>query len=218
VIGDDQPTVYGAAYSVYVRAVRLALEEKGVPYRLVEVDVFAPGGPPPEHLRRHPFGRIPAFAHGDVQLYESAAIERYVDEAFSGPPLQPADPAGRARMTQIIGVLDAYAYRTLVWDIFVERVRAPQQGRAADEARIAAALPKAETCLAALGELMAGGPFLAGAALTLADCHAAPIFIYARMAAEGSALLGRHPLLVAWLSAMMERPSVVATRSPLEAR
>ena len=39
-------TVYGAPYSVYVRIVRLALEEKGVAYRLEEVDIFADGGPP----------------------------------------------------------------------------------------------------------------------------------------------------------------------------
>jgi glutathione S-transferase len=95
-------------------------------------------------------------------------------------------------------------------------VRAPQQGRAPDEARIAAALPKAETCLAALVTLMGDGPFLAGAALTLADCHAAPMFIYFRMAAEGAALLGRHPKLASWLSSLSQRPSLAATRSPLE--
>ena len=44
----DEPVVYGAPYSVYVRAVRLTLTEKGV------VDVFAPDGPPPEYLARHP--------------------------------------------------------------------------------------------------------------------------------------------------------------------
>jgi len=211
------PTVFGMPYSVYVRAVRLTLAEKGVPYRLVEVDVFAPGGPPPEHLARHPFGRIPAFAHGAVSLYESGAIERYVDEAFVGPRLQPEGPIERARMNQATGVLDAYAYRTLVWDIFVERVRAPLQGRAPDEARIAAAVPKAETCLQALAALMGDGPFLTGPALTLADLHAAPMFIYFRMAREGAALLAEHPLLATWLARMMERPSHAATRSPMEA-
>jgi glutathione S-transferase len=209
-------TLYGAAYSVYVRAVRLALAEKGIPYRLVEVDIFAPGGPPIEHLARHPFGRIPAFDHGGVLLYESSAIERYVDEAFDGPRLQPANPIERARMNQAIGVLDAYAYRTLVWDIFVERVRAPLQGRAPDEALIASSLPKAETCLTALEALMGGRPFLAGDRLSLSDLHAVPMFVYFRMAREGAQLLARHKPLDAWLSVMVQRPSVMATRSPLE--
>lgn len=211
-----RPTVFGAAYSVYVRAVRLALEEKGIAYRLAEVDVFAPGGPPAEHLARHPFGRIPAFEHDGLALYESGAITRYVDEAFAGPRLQPEKPPDRARMNQAIGVLDSYCYRTLVWDIFVERVRAPENGRQPDEARIAAALPRAATCLRALADLMAGGPWIAGTALTLADLHAAPIFAYFRMAREGAVLLAQHPGLAGWWAAMAKRPSMAATRSPLE--
>ena len=56
--------VYGAAWSVYVRIVRLVLEEKQVPYSLIDVDVFAETGVPAAHLERQPFGRIPAFEQG----------------------------------------------------------------------------------------------------------------------------------------------------------
>jgi glutathione S-transferase len=213
----NEPTVFGAAYSVYVRAVRLALEEKGVPYQRVEIDAFAPGGPPAEYLARHPFGRIPAFEHAGLALYESGAIERYVDEAFDGPRLQPESAQNRARMNQVIGIIDSYAYRTLVWDIFVERVRAPAQGRAPDEARIAAALPKAAICLKALADLAGGGPWIAGTTLTLADLHAAPVFAYFRMAPEGAELLARYAGLARWWDSMAGRRSMAATRSPLEA-
>jgi glutathione S-transferase len=209
--------VFGAAYSVYVRIVRLTLAEKAVAYELIEVDVFAPDGPPRDYVaHHHPFGRIPAFEHDGLRLYETAAIARYVDEGFPGPALQPTAPRHRARMNQIISICDNYAYRTLVWDLFVERVRAPVQGRAPDEARIAAALPRAETCLDALVELMADGPYLAGPQLTLADLHAAPMFLYARLAAEAAALLRERPALEAWLDRLDERPSIAATRSPFE--
>src|SRR5262245_23935102 len=110
----NEPILFGATYSVYVRIARLALEEKRVPYRLVEIDIFAEGGPPTDYLRRHPFARIPAFEHDGFQLYEAGAISRYVDEAFPGPSLQPREARARARMNQIIGLLDSYAYRTLV--------------------------------------------------------------------------------------------------------
>ena len=213
----SDPVVFGAAYSVYVRIVRLALAEKGVPYRLVEIDVFAPGGPPRGYRDRHPFGRIPAFEHDGFRLYETGAIARYVDEAFAGPRLQPSAARDRARMNQIIGVLDNYAYRTLVWDIFVERVRAPAQGRRADEARIAAALPAAGACLYTLVDLMAGGRYLAGPDLTLADLHAAPMLIYFRMAEEGAEMLRARPVLDAWLGRIGCRASIAATRSPFEA-
>jgi glutathione S-transferase len=211
-----EPILFGAAYSVYVRIARLALAEKEVAYRLVEVDIFAEGGPPADYLARQPFGRIPAFEHDGFRLYESGAITRYVDEAFPGPALQPAAPKARARVNQAISILDSYAYRPLVWDIFVERVRAPQNGRAPDETLIAEALPRAETCLAALEAVMADNPWLAGPALTLADLHAAPIFAYAVLAPEGRDLLARHEALRRWWERMAERPSMAATRSPLE--
>jgi glutathione S-transferase len=214
----NRPTVFGAAYSVYVRAVRLALHEKGVVYDHVDVDVFAPAGPPAAYLERHPFGRIPAFEHDGFRLYESSAIERYIDAAFDGPALQPDEPRAQARMNQALSVLDGYCYRTLVWDIFVERVRAPARGGTADEARIVAALPRAETCLRGLAEIGGDGPWLAGPSLTLADLHAAPIFVYFRLAPEGAAMIARHPRIAAWLDAMLLRPSLSATRSPLEQR
>jgi glutathione S-transferase len=214
----SRPVVHGAAYSVYVRIVRLVLEEKGVPYDLHEVDVFAPGGPPAEHLARQPFGRIPAFEHDGFRLYEAGAISRYVDEAFPGPALQPSEPRARARMNQVISLLDSYAYRPLVWDVYVERVRVPQQGRASDEARIAAALPRARTCLRALAELQAGQAWLAGAALSLADLHALPMLALFRLAPEGAALLAAVPALAAWWERMATRPSVQTTRFAVEDR
>ncbi|MFI4986703.1 MAG: glutathione S-transferase family protein [Alphaproteobacteria bacterium] len=211
-----EPVVFGASYSVYVRIVRLALEEKGVPYRVSEVDIFASGGPPADYLERHPFARIPAFEHGDFHLYESGAITRYIDEAFPGPMLQPEEPRRRARLNQIISVLDNYAYRSMVWDIFVERVRAPQNGRVPNEERIASALPRAETCLRALQDIKGKDRWLTGATLTLADLHAAPIFAYFCMAPEGAALLARYADLQQWWHRMAVRPSMAATRSPLE--
>jgi glutathione S-transferase len=210
----DKSIVFGAPYSVYVRAVRLALEEKEVPYDLVPVDIFASGDAPAEHKVRHPFGKIPAFEHGGFRLYEAGAITRYVDEAFAGPRLQPDDPRARARMNQIISILDSYAYRTLVWDIYVERVSRPAMGVAADEQRIAGALPKAEVCLSALSELMDDAPWLAGPAISLADLHAAPMVALFRLAPEGARLLGREDRLREWWDRVSTRPSFLRTQVP----
>lgn len=210
------PILFGARYSVYTRIPRLALEEKGVPYRLEEIDIFAPSGAPATYAERQPFGRIPAFEHEGFRLYESGAISRYVDEAFPGPALQPTDAKGRARVNQIISICDSYAYRTLVWDIFVERVSVPTQGKPSDEARIAAALPRAATCLRELDSFLASQPWLAGPSLSLADLHAQPMFALFRLAPEGAELLAKHAALSRWWEAMVSRPSVQATRSPRE--
>jgi glutathione S-transferase len=209
----DEPRLFGASCGVYVRIVRLALAEKGVAYRLVELDgaELAPAPRDPLALRR-----IPVFEHDSFRLYETAAITRYIDEAFAGPALQPASPRGRARMHQIIALLDTDAYQTLVWDIFVERIRAAFEGRRPDEHRIAAALGLAEACLDELVALMADAPYLAGDRLSLADLHAAPMLIYAQMSAEGAELLRARPALVSWLGRISRRSSIGDTRTPLE--
>jgi glutathione S-transferase len=207
------PTLYGAAYSVYVRAARLALAEKGVAYDLVPIDIFG-GAVPGWYRALHPFGRIPAFAHDGFRLYETGAILRYVDEAFPGPALMPplTDPQARARVNQICGIVDAYLYRPLIWDIYVERCDAPAEGRASDEAKIAAAIPRVATCFAAITDLMAdAGPFLLGAQLTLADLHLAPMISLGRRAAEGLELVVAQPKLARWWGVMRERPSLAAT-------
>lgn len=208
-----KPILYGAAYSVYVRAARLALIEKGVDHDRVEVDIFAADGPPPDYLARHPFGRIPALQHGAMSLYETAAIVRYVDEAFPGPALQPRDPAGRARMNQTVSVLDNYLYRPLVWGVYVAR---SEKGGACDEALVAAAAAKARHCLGVI-ERGLDRPFLAGDAITLADLYAVPMLAYGLMAEEGRAMLAECPQLSAWWRRMKARPSVAESRFAGEA-
>ena len=206
------PVLFGATYSVYVRAARLALEEKGVPYRLEEVDIFADGGPPPGYAQRHPFLRIPAFEHGGFRLYEAGAIMRYVADAFDGPPLMPTTPRARARASKIASILDSYAYRCWVWDIYVESVE-----RSADEAKVAKALPRAETYLTAIEALIEPDGYFLGAAPCLADLRAAPMIAILRRAPEGAALLAGHPRWQAWWRRMTARPSMTATRPPEKA-
>jgi glutathione S-transferase len=207
----EKPLLFGAQYSVYVRIARLSLAEKAVDYELVPVDIFAKQGPPPGYLDRHPFGRIPAFAHAGFSLYETGAIARYIDEAFEGARLQPADLRERARCNQLISIADNYAYPQLVWSIYVERVSKPGRGAVADEAKIAAAIPKARACLKAMSDLMGDNPWLAARQLTLADLYAAAMFDYFLMTPEGKDMIRPYENLAAWWSNIAARPSMTAT-------
>ena len=206
-----KPRLFGADYSVYVRIVQLTLAAKGVDYDLVPVDIFSADGVPAWYREHHPFGRIPAFEHDGFRLFEATAIARYVDEAFAGPALQPADVKRRATMNQIIGLLDSYAYRAMVWDVYVERVSKPKDGKVSDEALIAAGLQKSKTCLATLTKLKAPGGWLLGDQLTLADLHAAPMFGYFVKAPEGRALLADHPELSRWCERAVKLPGLAAS-------
>jgi glutathione S-transferase len=208
--------LYGLSRSVYTRIARLALEEKAVEYALEEVEIFGPAGAPPAHLERHPFGRIPVLEHAGFVLYETGAVTRYIDEAFPGPALQPADAAARARMNQVIGIVDAYAYRPMIWGVFVNRVSIPREGRVADEVAISSALPRIGTALRALEGVLGAQPFLAGKQLSLADLHVAPVLLYFQLTVEGRRMMAEHPRLEAWLAGMKERHSVQTTKSIYE--
>lgn len=211
------PILYGAAYNVYVRAVRLTLSEKGVPYQLVEIDLSDEEGAPANWLYSHSFMRIPAFEHEGTRLYEASAITRYIDEAFEGPPLMPLDVHARARVNQVISIVENYCYGPMVWTLFVERCRAAFHGRAADEMRIALAIPQVASALDAL-EQMADeqGPHLLGKQLTLADLHLAAMLAYGTLAPEGAELVNARPQLARWWAEARKRPSLQETRSPME--
>src|SRR5438874_5773431 len=147
------PIVYGPAGSTYVWSARLALAEKGVTHELVDVPFGAHREEP--HLSRHPFAKVPAFEHDGFALYETQAIMRYVDERFAGTPLKPEDVHEWSRMNQIIGIVDAYARSSIAGTILFNRILVPRfHVGTPDEAAIAAALPRAQLCLAEIDRLM----------------------------------------------------------------
>jgi len=201
--------VYGIPGSPYVRAVLLALEEKAIPYTLVRM---GPGETKqPAHLERHPFGRIPAFTHGDFQLYETQAILRYIDAVFPGIALRPTEPRASARMDQMMGVVDWYFFRDIGTTIIFNRVVAPAFGMPTDEAACTAAIPKAKICAQEVDRLIGDKPYVAGDAISIADLMLAPHMEYFSISPEGAAVLQPYPRLKAWLKRVQERPSMQAT-------
>jgi glutathione S-transferase len=201
----------GLRVSVYTRIARMALEEKGLDYTLEEVDIFADPGPPADYLALNPFGAIPCLLHGDLVLYETSAITRYIDEITPTVSLQPSTPIERARMNQIIGMLDSYCYRPMIWDVYVQRIVVPAGGGDADEACIAAALSGIRSALEQLHQWRGEGGFLVGQALSLADLHLYPMLSYFIQTPEGNAMLDAFVHLQQWMRLMQLRHSVRAT-------
>jgi glutathione S-transferase len=160
----------------------------------------------PEHLRRHPFGRIPAIEHGDFKLYEAAAIIRYIDQAFEGPSLTPKEPKATARMNQVMNIVDWYVMPSISGGITFNRVVRPRFGMPVMEAEVAAALPMARTCVSALEDILQDQPFFAGEAVSLADLMAFAHLEFFAQSPEGQEILAKSPLL-AWLDRMDKRPS-----------
>ena len=204
-------TIYGPNYSTYVRTVRLVLEEKGHAYELAEVDTLKGETKQQPHLGRHPFGMVPAFEHDGFGIYETGAIIRYLDRILPEPRLTPTGPKAEARMNQIMGILDSYAYPSIITALVVQRIVVPMMGGMADEQAIAGALPKARTALAEIDRLSGGQPFLAGQDLSLADLLVAPVYAYLTATPEAAGLLEPHPGLRAWWERISARPSMAKT-------
>ena len=204
--------VYGVPGSPFMRAVQMGLEEKKAPYR---VQVIGAGESKSEaYLKKHPFGRVPAFEHGDFGLYETQAILRYLDDIFPEPPLQPRHPREAARMNQIIGINDWYFFPKAAAVIVFQRIVGPVLlGVKTDEAAIEAALPMGRTCVAELDRLLGAQQFLCGDHLSIADLILAPQLDFLAETPEGKSLLA-GTRIEAWLARMNERPSMRATQRP----
>jgi len=204
-------------YSVYSWIARLVLAEKGVAHDTVEVNPFAPDMPP-EYLKTHPFRRVPALVHDDVTLFETAAIACYVDEAFPGPALQPEDVRGRARMRQIVSIIDSYGYWPMVRQVFSHRVFRPRTGQLCDNREVQSGLDASARVMAALESLASPDGFLIGDRVSLADLHLAPMMAYFVAASEGCAMLRAHKALSAWWTRIQTRPEFKATEPNLPGR
>jgi glutathione S-transferase len=203
-------TVHSIPGSPFGRAVLATLEEKDTPYRLSPV---APGTfRSPEHLARHPFGRVPVLEHEGFRIYETQAILRYLDRVVPTPPLTPSNPKAAARMDQLMGVNDWYLFQGVGAVIGFQRVVGPRLlGLTPDEAVIEAAMPKAQTVFAELARQLADQPYFVGEAITLADLMLAPQVAFFRETPEWAVLGAPRGNLASWLERMEARPSLQAT-------
>ena len=170
---------------------------------------------PAAYLDLHPFRRVPTLIDGDFTIYETGAITRYVDEAHPGPMLQPVSAPQRARISQILSIIDADAYWPLVRQVLAHGYFRVRTGRPADRAEYQTGLDAAPRVLRALERLTGGGSFLVSDTVTLADIHLAPMIGYLAMDSAGAAMLGDYPRLTAWWSMMIKRDAFVATRPAL---
>jgi len=211
-------TVWGASYSVYSRILRLALIEKSVGFKWVETDVFDDPAARAAQAVRHPWAKIPAMADGEFRIYETRACLAYLEAGgFGSERLIPAEPRARARAEQVAGIVDAYAYPAMVWQVYVPWARAPTAAGRPDRVVLAEGLARAETVLDALEALMGETGILDGATPTLADVTLAPVIAYFAAVPEGGSALALHPKLCTWWAAWRLRPSMQATRFAPEA-
>ena len=205
----ERLTLVGYRYSVYTRIVRMALMETGLAAAYLEVDPFRhPSDPQLTGLT--PFGRVPVLRIGDRAFSETAAIVHLLADLAPEAGLVPRDAIEAARMRQVIGIVDSYAYIPLVRQVFAHAVFAPLMGEACDPAQVALGVAAAPPVLRALDGI-AQEDLVLGETRSLADLYLAPMIDYFLRADAGRALLADLPHLAAWWRGAAQSRSLLAT-------
>ena len=134
----DRPlTVIGSYVSPYVRKVLAAMNLKGLSF---EVDPITPFYGNDEFERLSPLRRIPVLIDGDFSISDSTVICDYLDDAYPGHPLYPADPKQRARARWLEEFADTRLGDLFIWSLFYQKVVRPLVwGELPDEERVAKA-------------------------------------------------------------------------------
>ncbi len=209
----DKPTLYGFDGSTYVRTVRTILAKKGIAYEQVPVNVLAGETRQPEHLARHPFGKVPVLDIDGMRLRETEAICRYLDDIAPNPSVVPADPKARAKMTEVINLINSYGYGAMVGGVAAYHLF-PDFVGGKNEAMRAEGLDHARKLLALVKEAKGDGVWIAGDAPSIADYLLGPIVFYVSLTPDAEELLGAEGMRD-WWAAISADPDFAKTAPDL---
>ena len=195
--------IYGfATYNVL--KVLATAEELGIDYEYIELDPSKGDHKTPEHIARHPMGKVPVIEDGGKYVYESNTICRYL-AAREKSPLYGGDAMAKAIIDQQV---DLFTQHVGHWYgvYFVEEV---VKAKYFNEAPSQEDLNEAKEILASALPLLTGQlenqEFMLGADITNADITA---FSYLSVTEITSATIDEYPHLKRWYEMMKVRPAI----------
>ncbi|HMB76021.1 MAG TPA: glutathione S-transferase family protein [Kiloniellaceae bacterium] len=187
----------GRSTSGNVQKVLFLLEELGIAYDREDYGRQFGNTGTDDYLSMNPTGKVPTLVDGDLVVWESNSILRYL-AAKTDSPLYPADPAARSRIERWMDWLLASLNTP-----YVSAFKATKGGEAVPPA----VAKEIADGLALLEAQLADGDFVAGDALSLADIALAPIV--GRCLGFGLDL-PELPAVKAWQARLAERPAYKA--------
>jgi glutathione S-transferase len=191
--------LYEFAPTRSIRA-RWALQELGVAFDAVTVNLVAGEHRDPAFLAINPAGKLPVLVDGDMVLTESVAIVLYLAETYPDRGLIPADVRQRAQVYRWL-LFTATELEQPLWRITRHTMLYPEHQRLPGDVPLARQEFKAMA--AVLEEHMQGRSFVVGDGLTVADL----VLAYTLDWANEIELLDGLPQLQGYLKRMYDRPS-----------
>jgi glutathione S-transferase len=179
--------------------VRWTLQELGVDFEPIRVNLLAGENRRPEFLKINPAGKIPVLVDGDLVLTESVAIVLYLAEKYSHKGLLPAGVNERAQVNRWL-LFAATELEQPLWRISRHTALYPEERRLPGDVILASG--EFKEMASVLENHMQGRQFVAGDKVSVADL----VMAYTLDWGNEDKLLDRCPQLLAYMERMYARP------------
>lgn len=202
-------TIYGPAYSNYVRSVLLCCEEAGIPYELESPSELSP---------QHPFRKVPVLDDDGFIVFETAAICRYLDRRAEASFLSPTDIKQLAWMDQWISAANCYFDPVFIRRFILELYMPRGKNGQVDDRKINNVLPEVERNLKIANTALHTEPYFSGEKPGIADYLIMPMIDYLYRSGRIDSMLEKMTRIAEYYSLMKQRPScekvLVAPQAP----
>ena len=187
-------------------------EELGIDFKYTNLDLSRGEHKTPEHLARHPLGKIPTLTHDGETLFESGAICRYLASVESSEMYPIGNHLKRCRVDQWMDLFSNHVGRWLNSYAFEKVAKAKYGFGEPNKAAEDEALGFIEQQMPAVEDQLGKGRFLLGDDLTIADNFA---FAYMEMAELSHLPMGSFPNVSNWYQEFKNRDSVLGAKKKL---
>lgn len=202
--------LYDLAFSPNCRKVRALAYELGIALDFERIDLLTGAQRAPAFLARNPNGRVPVLQDGDLVLWESNAILRYL---AAGTQLAPAERRLAAEVDRWLSWQLAHLAPAMSKVAFEKIVKPLTRRGEPDPARIAEGTAEFDQLTGILDAALAGREYVAGP-LSIADFALAGYYSIAQAAGLD---VSRHARVESWLARMSARDSMRRALSDAQA-
>ena len=194
-----QPKLFGISGSRAVRAL-WGIEEVGIDYEHVPVS-YGPDSKTDSYRAVNPNGRIPALIDGDLQLFESMAINLYLAKRYGGA-LYPATAQDEAKTWQW-SVWAISEIEPLQMQIVIQKLFTPEEKR---NPKVSEGAAKGlQRPLRVLDAALADRDWLVGDHFSVADLNVASVMLLLQRIDFSYA---EHAHVQRWADACYARPAL----------
>ncbi|XP_057782362.1 glutathione S-transferase PARB-like [Salvia miltiorrhiza] len=208
--------VHGHLNSTATLRVLACLNEKGLDYEFVPVNMSTGEHKKEPFISLNPYGQVPAFEDGDLKLFESRAINQYIAHTYADSGTEFICKDQRKMATAFVwSEVESQRYEPIAFKLTWELGVKPLLGMSTDDAVVLEQEVELAKVLDVYEDRLVQSKYLGGDCFTLADLHHLPT-LHFLMASRIRAIFVSRPHVSAWIADIMARPAwqkVVATHN-----